>query len=404
MLLLALCTLACVPTEMPPPDPTRLVAQDPAVDALRDWPKQAAAYGLDGDRLNAHVGAHAALITRATAMAARAAGDATACEAEITRAEAARTGKAGVVADAVGALLANVRAGCGAPVTTSPSPAAGPCGDLWPRWITLAGSAAAAMPAAERATALVTLANDAEALAAAAQPSAAGTDDAWRAWGSCSDPLLPSEGVAPWRDDLAARTARAIAEASRAASTAAQGAAIDLLAPSSALLRAEPVVIDTTLLGTVPSPDVLVDLGGLPFAGTTRRLARMDLSDPAHRAYLEVQGNYLATVPPSELPVDIAAIVEHYDRMGHTSRWYNRAALRQAAVRSLASRKAWRPALRILAGEDALEGPGWISPDRLAGLRLVEAHVLLLLNDPAAASKVDQAATEHARFVAAVGP
>jgi hypothetical protein len=224
-------------------------------------------------------------------------------------------------------------------------------------------------------------------------------------WATCTDPFAPSDRLGPWRGDLAERTLRALADAQ---ASGAPDASVDLparlRAPSEALAKAEPLAIDAALLGTLPSNDVMVDLGGVPFATTSRRLARMDVSDPSHRAYLEVQAQYLVTVAPSELPAQVSDVVLRYDRMGHTSRWYNRAALRQAAVRSLASRKAWRPALRILAGEDALEGPGWSSPDRLAGLRLVEGHVLLLLNDPAAASKVDQAATEHARFVAAVGP
>lgn len=207
------------------------------------------------------------------------------------------------------------------------------------------------------------------------------------AWATCSDPYAPSDLLGPWRGDLAQRTLRALTDA-RAQSPSDAEWSTRLRAPSEALAKAEPVTIDATLLGTIPSNDVMVDLGGVPFARTLRKLARMDVSDPSHRAYLEVQAGYLATVPAGELPAQVADVVLRYDRMGHTSRWYNRAALRQAAARSLAARGAWRPAARVLSAEDRAEGPTYLSLDRISGLRLLEARMLLWLRDPGAASRI----------------
>jgi hypothetical protein len=177
-----------------------------------------------------------------------------------------------------------------------------------------------------------------------------------------------------------------------------------LLAPSHALSRpAKPLVIDTALLGEVPSTDLLADLGGLPLPRETRTLARMGRGDPSHRAYLEVQAGYLQTVAAPDLPPEIADVVLRYDRMGHTSRWYNRAALRQGAARSLSSRGAWRHAARVLSAEDLLDGPGWTCIARSADLDLLEARMLLAAGDAGiAGDRLEDAASALDAWAAAV--
>jgi hypothetical protein len=271
-----------------------------------------------------------------------------------------------------------------------PTAPPGPCGDVWARWLALARAG----EGLERLAAAQTLAADARALAARAVEAPGGSPAAWEAWGSCTDPVAPSEALAPWRPDLARRTLEAIAGAAEALAGGSAPAEPEALlrAPSEALAKRALVAIDATLLGAVPAGDVLAALGGVPFTSTERRLARMGLQDPSHRAYLEVQSTYLSAVAPADLPADVETIAQKYDRMGHTSRWYNRAALRQGLALHLASRGAWRSAARVIASEREMEGPGWQSVNREAALRLLEAQALIWLRDPSASRVLERAA------------
>jgi hypothetical protein len=383
MIALLLSTLACVPDAPAPADPNRIPADDPAVDALREEPSDPSAQGFsdEADRED-HRAVRRALLVRMRAQEALARGDVDTCVAVYRAGAEAEPPSERAPRAAARTLLETGARACAA---LSPAPAAGSvvvvraepaagCGDAWVRWgAWVAGDTTAPAPS-------VTHSRDATPAASAA---------AWMEWATCSDPFAPSDLLGPWRGDLAERTLRALADAR---ASGAPDAGLDLPArlrvPSEALAKAEPVGIDAALLGTLPSNDVMVDLGGVPFATTPRRLARMDVSDPAHRAYLEVQAQYLVTVAPSELPAQVSDVVLRYDRMGHTSRWYNRAALRQAAARSLASRGAWRPAARVLSAEERAEGPAFLTFARIDGLRLLEARLLLWLRDPGAASRI----------------
>ena len=384
-----LFALACVPDSegLAPAAPSRIPADDPAVDALVEEPADPRAQGFaDEQEREDHRVVNRALRVRLRAQEAVSRGDFDTC---ITMYRAGAEGlpvsERPPRAAARALLQAGARA-CAAlvPGTTTPvgtdmpmDPAAPTgCGDAWARWgawVTGDASAAAPVPTQARA------------------PAPAGTEAAWAEWATCSDPYAPSDHLGAWRGDLAERTVRALADARSRESDAAGGDVLARLrAPSEMLAKADAVAIDAGLLGTLPGNDVLVDLGGVPFARGERRLARMDVTDPAHRAYLEVQAQYLATVPAGELPAQVADVVLRYDRMGHTSRWYNRAALRPAAALSLASRGAWRPAARVLSAEECAEGPAFLTLDRVAGLRLLEARMLLWLRDPGAAARIPE--------------
>jgi hypothetical protein len=298
-----------------------------------------------------------------------------------------------------------MRQACGSEPAAGETPAAaappaGPCGDAWERWIALARAG----EGPERLAAAQALAADARAAAAKAADAPAGTPAAWEAWGSCTDPVAPSEALAPWRPDLAKRTLEALAAAAEAVAGGKAPAEAEALLrmPSEALAKREALPLESGLLGAVPVGDVLAAMGGVPFALPERRLARMGLQDPAHRAYLDVQSTYLSSVAPADLPAEVETIAQKYDRMGHTSRWYNRAAARQGAARHLAARGAWRSAARVLSAERDMEGPGWQAVNRAGALRLLEAQALLWLRDPSASRVLEAAGEALSGFEGAV--
>jgi hypothetical protein len=419
---------ACAPAPDASADANRIPAEDPVVDALTTWPRDPAAYGLDASSLRERVAIHRATLAREQAREAVLSGDFTRCAASyragaetsaaapapvreaLTRDAAlcdqlagsfpppvagtqtpdATTTSAGPASPANGTQEVGLtqrhrdtEVNEGTATTSStiatPPPTAPTLASLWGRWVALHAGTGTVADAQ-------TLATDAEALAARAVPPASTAGPDWSTWADAVDPLGASEPLGPWDPARPPSVAAAIAAAARAYAatppTDVDARRASLLAPSHALARpAKAVVLDVALLAEVPSTDLLADLGALPLPRETRTLARMGVGDPSHRAYLEVQAKYLETVPAPDLPPEIADVVLRYDRMGHTSRWYNRAALRQGTARSLSSRGAWRQAARVLSAEDTLAGPGWTRVARNADLALLQARMLLAAGD-----------------------
>jgi hypothetical protein len=434
-LLLVLALAGCTPAPETQADAAnRIPAEDPVVDALTTWPRDPAAYGLDAASLRERLAIHRATLAREQAREAVLSGDFARC-ATSYRAGAERAADAPAplrdaltrdaalcdqlatsfppVAKPDGSDGATKSAGektaPDGPATSSaqaPTQAAndsrtaaattvpatsGTLASLWARWIALHDNTGTVVAAQALAT-------DAEALAARTVPP--GTASDWATWADAVDPLGASEPLGPWDPARPQAVASALAAAARAFAEApptdVETRRTSLLAPSQGLARpATPVVLDVALVGAVPSVDLLADLGGLPLPREGRTLARMDLGDPSHRAYLAVQVGYLQTVAAPDLPPEIADVVLRYDRMGHTSRWYNRAALRQGAARSLSSRGAWRQAARVLSAEDFLEGPGWTRVARSSDLELLQARMLLAAGDAGlAGDRLEDAASE----------
>ncbi len=393
---LFLLLTACVPA------PTasradRIPADDARIDALDGWSADPARYGLDSAaELSQRVRLRRGLLGRLRAMVALAEDDTQKCVTTY-RSAAAAVGDATdaptrALRDALntGAAVCDIllRRGRGTPTdVTSPDPI-----PMTP-WVRWAGLAAHPDPVEAGR-----LAQELEASArVVTSPAPIGSDATWRAWGDALDPILPSETLATWSGAEVARRDAAIAAALRTA----DGAPVDLRAPSRQL-GIEVAPFDVAGLGAVPSPDTLADLAHLPVARPVRRLARMDVADPAHRAYLEVQAKHLATLGAPDVPVDVEALATRYDRMGHTSRWYNRTALRQAAARNLAGRGAWRQASRVLEPERTLTGPGWQVLARDSDVRALQAALALRAGDTArAADLVADAERALARFEAA---
>lgn len=449
---LGLALAACAPSAPEAPaDANRIPAEDPVVDGLTAWPRDPATYGLDAAALRERLAIHRATLAREQAREAVLAGDFARCAASYrTGAERAAdapaplrdaltrdaalcdllatsfppvakpdggdgaTTSAGAKEAAQGSATTasgaaekgltqrhrDTEADKGREATSSstPTPATTPTlASLWARWVALHDGTGSVVSAQALAT-------DAEARAAVTSDPAPD----WATWADAVDPLGASEPLGPWDPSRPQAVASAIAAAARTYAetppTDVEARRASLLAPSHALSRpAKPLVIDTALLGEVPSTDLLADLGGLPLPRETRTLARMGLGDPSHRAYLEVQAGYLQTVAAPDLPPEIADVVLRYDRMGHTSRWYNRAALRQGAARSLSSRGAWRQAARVLSAEDLLDGPGWTCIARSADLDLLEARMLLAAGDAGiAGDRLEDAASALEAWAAAV--
>jgi hypothetical protein len=72
---------------------------------------------------------------------------------------------------------------------------------------------------------------------------------------------------------------------------------------------------------------------------------------------------------------------------------------RNAGVRALASRGAYREARTLLASSWPLHAQDWACPDRAAILRAIEGRLLLVERDPGADAALDAALVEADRFL-----
>jgi hypothetical protein len=119
----------------------------------------------------------------------------------------------------------------------------------------------------------------------------------------------------------------------------------------------------------------------------------MGLDDPAHRAWLDVQAQGLATFPETDVPEAIQGMVERFDRLGHGSRWYNIVALRAGVTGTLASRGAWLEARKVLRADEAPRTLDATVPAYAAARWAVDARLALLSGvDPGASLEAAEAA------------
>jgi hypothetical protein len=392
-----LLVLACVPGPAPAP-PDRIPADDATIDALDGWSANPTAYGLtSAAELSQRVRLRRGLLGRLRAMVARVGGDAAGCAAAYREAYdavgTAQDAPTRAMRDALatGAAVCDILSRGADAQPDAQAPEEPRSSTPWVRWARIAANPSPTADA-ERTDALKAAARAVE------SPAPVGSDAAWQAWAQALDPLLPSETLTSWSGAEPRARDAAMAEALRAAN----GTQVDLLAPSRRL-GSEAVPFDVAGLGAVPGADTLADLAHLPFPRPVRRLARMDVGDPAHRAYLGVQATHLNSLGAPDVPVDVEALATRYDRMGHTTRWYNRTALRQAAARNLAGRGAWRQAARVLEAEATVTGPGWRVLARDSDVRALQAALLLRAGDSArAADMVTAAERALTRFEVAI--
>ncbi len=148
-------------------------------------------------------------------------------------------------------------------------------------------------------------------------------------------------------------------------------------------------------LGALPTGDSYVDTAGEPGPKGIGRLARLDVDDPVHRAWLERWAerlNNALAVDPAQVPPLVEQLVSELDAHGHGSRYYNIKAARNEAVRVLARAGAHERAVEVLRRAFPLHHQDWVCPNREGILRGLEGRLWLASGDTErAAAALDDA-------------
>ncbi len=207
------------------------------------------------------------------------------------------------------------------------------------------------------------------------------------------DPLRPAEPWGYWEPAEVTRVAEAIARASDALAPGVAAAPEALVPPT---VR---VPFTAEGLGALPTGDSLVDVVGFPGPRAIGSLAVLSLEDPTHRAWLDTSAARLEALPDAEARALLEELVAKLDAEPYGSRYYNVKQARNAGVRALASRGAYREARTLLASSWPLHAQDWACPDRAAILRAIEGRLLLVERDPGADAALDAALVEADRFL-----
>ena len=209
------------------------------------------------------------------------------------------------------------------------------------------------------------------------------------------DPLRPAEPWGYWEPSEVVAVAEGLA---RAADRLAAGETVadpwDVAPPRA------PLAFTAEGLGALPTGDSLVDVAGFPGPRAIGRLAVRSLGDPAHRAWLEALAARLGALPDAQVPAAVAAAAAELDAHPEGSRYYNVKAVRNHAVRVLASRGAYAEARAVLAASWPLHAQDWACPDRAGILRAIDGRLAVVGGAPDALEVLDRARAETETMLA----
>ena len=206
------------------------------------------------------------------------------------------------------------------------------------------------------------------------------------------DPFYPSEPWGYWSPTERQRTLDALA--------AGRGQRDPLWASRRVADRA-PVEVEAHQLGDLPTGDSLVDVGAFAGPRAIGSLAVRDVTDPAHRAWLDAEAAKIDAAPDAAaMAAALTATVAALDAHPEGSRYYNVKQARNAAVRALASRGHYAAADALLAANWPLHAQDWACPNREGILLALRGRVQLLAAAPTAAPVLAAAAEATRVFVA----
>jgi len=155
-------------------------------------------------------------------------------------------------------------------------------------------------------------------------------------------------------------------------------------------------------LGGLPTGDTLIDVAAQPGPRAIGSLSRLGLDDPEHLAALEAEAKALndaLKLSPEATLKRLDVWVSRIDAYGHGSRYYNIKQARNEAVRRLAEAGHHSLALVVLRQSWPLHHQDWACPNREGILRAIEARLLVLAGDPAAAAALQTAWSSSLEFL-----
>lgn len=222
----------------------------------------------------------------------------------------------------------------------------------------------------------------------------------WAAWADALDPLSDHGPWGYWEADDAVLEAWALGLAAgflggtdwtaRAedafgtplvAPTSDTGAIYSWPSDLAAQLRTQdPARFSAEELGSLPTGDSLIDVGGSPGPRAIGTLERLGLDDAEHRQRLEQEAKALNDAlegQPESVLAQVRALASSFDALAHGSRFYNVKAVRNAGVRQLARQGRPDLARALVADQFPLHHQDWACPNRAGILQTLDARLLL---------------------------
>jgi hypothetical protein len=173
-----------------------------------------------------------------------------------------------------------------------------------------------------------------------------------------------------------------------------------LVLPARHLGRAGFPFFDVDEMGTLPTGDAWIDVGGFAGPRAIGQLERLSLEDQAWVATLTHLAEDLNAQEPARVPASLEAAIQTLRlEHDHGSLYYNLKQLRNTGVRVLARKGEYARALEPLRAQRPLRRHDWACPDREAILTGLEGRLQLLAGDPAAEATLGRALAESQAFL-----